>query len=60
MNNAQLSETSFIAVYGQSGFVCRNFRESPGQICIICHKQTSFQFFLIKCLYARMVVLFTF
>ena len=46
--------------HGQSGFVSRNFRESPGQICIICHKQTSFQFFLIKCLYARMVVLFTF
>ena len=46
--------------HGQSGFVSRNFRESPGQICIICHKQTSFQFFLIKCLYARMLVLFTF
>ena len=27
-------------VYGQSGFVSRNFRESPGQICIIC--QTNF------------------
>ena len=34
--------------HGQSGFVSRNFRESPGQICIICHKQTSFQFFLNK------------